>query len=69
MTMERAVRAWAGTIILVSLALATVVSPSWIYLTTFVGVMLLQSAFTGFCPAEMILGKVGVGKGGSCCAK
>ena len=45
----------AGTFILASLALGWWVHPAFFLLTTFVGVNLLQSAFTGFCPAEKIL--------------
>ena len=44
--------------VLVSLALATLVSPWWLLLTTFVGLNLLQSSLTGFCPAEKVLGWV-----------
>lgn len=67
MKLENAIRALAGTMILVSLALAHFVNPAWIWLTVFVGANLLQSAFTGFCPAENVLSKLGVG--GSCCTK
>ena len=55
MTVERRVRALAGTFILASLALGWWAHPAFFLLTTFVGVNLLQSAFTGFCPAEKIL--------------
>lgn len=67
MKLENAIRALAGTFILISLALAHYVSPNWLWFTAFVGANLLQSAFTGFCPAEMVLKKLGVG--GSCCSK
>ncbi len=67
MKLENAIRALAGTMILVSLALSHYVHPNWLWLTAFVGANLLQSAFTGFCPAETILKKLGVG--GSCCGK
>lgn len=67
MKLENIIRALAGTFILVSLALAHYVSPNWLWFTAFVGANLLQSAFTGFCPAEMLLKKLGVG--GSCCAR
>ena len=67
MKLENAIRALAGTMILTSLALAHYVSPNWLWLTAFVGANLFQSAFTGFCPAETILKKLGVG--GSCCTK
>jgi hypothetical protein len=68
MKLENIIRALAGTLVLVSLALAHYVDPNWIWLAVFVGFNLLQSAFTGFCPAEMLLKKLGFGKGGgSCC--
>lgn len=65
MKIESAGRLMAGTMMLLSLALAHWVSPLWLWLTVFVGVNLFQSALTGFCPAEIILKKLGVG--GSCC--
>lgn len=64
MKLESAVRIMAGTMVLVSLALAHWVSPWWLLLTAFVGVNLIQSALTGFCPAEMIFRKAGIGKEG-----
>ena len=68
MKLENIIRALAGTLVLVSLALAHYVYPSSIWLAVFVGFNLLQSAFTGFCPAEKLLKKLGFGKGGgSCC--
>jgi hypothetical protein len=63
---ERIVRAVAGTIVLVSIALAWYVSIKWLWLGVFVGVNLLQSSFTRFCPLEKILDAVGVEKGNSC---
>ena len=51
MSLERAVMAFAGVMVLISLALTHYVSPWWWLLTAFVGLNLLQSAFTGFCPA------------------
>ena len=54
--------------ILLSLALAHWVNPHWLWLAAFVGANLIQSAFTGFCPAEKILLKLGIGqKGAKCC--
>jgi hypothetical protein len=61
MKIENAIRALAGTMILTSLALAHYVSPNWLWLTAFVGANLLQSAFTGFCPAETVLKRLGIG--------
>ena len=60
--MERIIRAVAGTFILGSLALAHYVHPNWLWFTAFVGANLLQSAFTKFCPLELILKKAGVGR-------
>lgn len=59
MTVDNGVRVVAGTFILVSLALAIKVNVNWLWFTAFVGVNLIQSAFTGFCPAAMILKKLG----------
>jgi len=69
MKTENAIRVLAGTMTLISLALTHFVSPWWLLLAVFVGVNLIQSAFTGFCPAETILKKLGVTKdgAGSCC--
>lgn len=57
MSIENMIRIMAGTMILGSLALALTVSQYWFILTAFVGVNLIQSAFTKFCPAEIILKK------------
>jgi hypothetical protein len=68
MKMENVIRILAGTMVLIGTALAHWVHPNWHLLTAFVGLNLLQSAFTGFCPAEIIFRKLGIGKeGGSCC--
>ena len=56
MTIDRAVLAFAGTVVLVSLILGIYVHVNWFWLTAFVGFNLLQSSFTGFCPLERILG-------------
>ena len=61
MTTERIIRAIAGTVILASLALSHFAHPNWIWLTVFAGANLLQSSFTGFCPPEIILKKLGIG--------
>jgi hypothetical protein len=63
MTVDRAVTAFAGFMVLLSVALGYFVSPYWYWLTVFVGANLLQSAFTGFCPAAMIFKKLGVKPG------
>jgi len=59
MTIENQIRVLAGSLILISLALGLTVGPYWFILTGFVGLNLFQSAFTGFCPAEMILRRLG----------
>ncbi len=60
MSMERFIRAIAGLFVLASLALGWFVTP-WAYLfTAFVGANLFQSAFTGFCPREIMLERLGV---------
>ncbi len=69
MTVERGVRLMAGVIILVSLALAYYFSPYWLWLTVFVGLNLLQSAFTNWCPAMSILRALGMKDGGCCGTK
>jgi Inner membrane protein YgaP-like, transmembrane domain len=61
MTIERALRLIAGTFILVSLALGHWVSPYWYLFTAFVGLNLLQSGFSNWCPMMTILRKLGVG--------
>ena len=55
MRTEMIVRRFAGIFVLVSLALGWWVHPAWFLFTAFVGVNLLQSSFTGFCPLERIL--------------
>ena len=60
MTVERALRLMAGVVILLSLALSHWVSPYWIWLTVFVGLNLLQSAFTNWCPAMSIFRAMGL---------
>jgi len=60
MTIERAVRLMAGVMVLLSLALAYWVSPHWLWLTAFVGVNLLQSAFTNWCPAISLFRTMGL---------
>ena len=59
---ERIVRAVAGSFVLMSIALAFLVNIHWLWLGVFVGVNLLQSSFTKFCPLEKILDAFGAGK-------
>lgn len=74
MTTERIIRIMAGVMILLSLALAhfmgqvDMTSLSWLWFTAFIGLNLLQSGFTGFCPPEALLKKMGFKEGGSACS-
>ncbi len=63
MNVDRAVLAFAGAMVLLSAVLAWLVSPFWLLFTAFVGANMLQSAFTGFCPAAMIFRKLGLSAG------
>lgn len=63
MNLDRAVLAFAGLMILVSLALGHFVSPWWQLFSAFIGLNLLQASFTGFCPVAIVLRKMGVPSG------
>ena len=63
MNVDRAVLTLAGSMVLLSLALAWQFSPYWLLLTAFVGANLLQAAFTGFCPAAIVFRKLGLKAG------
>lgn len=58
MTLEHAVEAFAGFMVLLSVVLTAFVHPGFVWLTVFVGVNLFQQAFTGFCPAAIIMQRV-----------
>jgi hypothetical protein len=58
MTLEHAVEAFAGFMVLLSVALTVFVHPNWVWLTVFVGANLFQQSFTGFCPAAIFMRKV-----------
>jgi hypothetical protein len=60
MTVERALRGIAGTFVLASVALAVLHSRNWLYFTGFVGLNLLQSSFTNWCPMMWLLEKSGL---------
>ncbi len=62
MTLDRAVQAFAGIMVLVSVALTQWVSPWFWLMTAFIGLNLLQSAFTGFCPAAIVMRRLGIGR-------
>ncbi|MFO1089939.1 MAG: DUF2892 domain-containing protein [Hyphomicrobiales bacterium] len=63
MSIDRAVLAFAGCVVLVSLALGYYVSPYWHLLTAFAGLNMIQASFTGFCPAAMVFKALGVKQG------
>ena len=63
MNIDRIVLAFAGSVVIISLALGYFVSPWWLLLTLFVGLNMLQSSFTGFCPLALILHRYGVKSG------
>lgn len=63
MNIDRAVMAMAGVMVLLSAALAWVVSPYWLLLTAFVGLNLMQASVTGFCPAAVIFSRLGLKPG------
>ncbi len=63
MSIDRIVLAFAGSMVIVSLLLAYFVNPAWLLLAAFVGLNLLQAAFSGFCPLAMVLKKAGVRPG------
>lgn len=60
MTVNAALRLMAGTVVIISLLLSLYVHPNWLYLTGFVGLNLLQSAFSGWCPAVTIFKALGL---------
>lgn len=63
MNIDRAVLAFAGAMVLAGLALAYLSSPWWLALTAFAGLNMIQAAFTGFCPAALLLRAMGVKPG------
>jgi len=63
MNIDRFVLAFAGIVVLVSVALGIWVDQNWFFLTAFVGLNLLQSSFTGFCPLAIVLRKFGLQSG------
>ncbi|MBT9289539.1 YgaP family membrane protein [Prosthecodimorpha staleyi] len=63
MTLDRIILAFAGAMVLLSVILTVLVHPQFIWLTVFVGLNMVQSAFTGFCPAAMVFKALGVKPG------
>lgn len=65
---EKIVRVVAGTMVMASVMLTAFVNIQWLWLAVFVSVNLIQSSFTGFCPLEKILDRLGIASSGrSCC--
>jgi hypothetical protein len=63
MSIDRAVLALAGNVVLLSLALSAFIHPYWLALAAFAGLNMIQAAFTGFCPAAMVFKKFGLRPG------
>lgn len=63
MSLDAAVLRFAGVVVLLSVLLTAYVSPLFVWFTVFIGLNLLQSSFTGFCPAAMVFRAFGVKKG------
>ncbi len=63
MSIDRIILAFAGAMVLVSLALSQLHSAYWLWFTAFVGANMLQAAFTGFCPLAVIVRKLGARPG------
>ena len=60
MSIERAVEVFVGIMLLVSVALTYFVHPWFVWMTVFVGVNVIQQAFTDFCPAAIVMRKLGL---------
>jgi hypothetical protein len=63
MNIDRIVLAFAGTLVTISLVLGSTVHPYWLFMAAFVGLNMLQAAFTRFCPLAIVLKKVGAAPG------
>ncbi|MBT9247047.1 DUF2892 domain-containing protein [Gemmobacter fulvus] len=63
MTLDRSIFLFAGVMVLLSVALTLWVSPSFMWLTVFIGANLIQSSFTGFCPAARLFKALGIKAG------
>jgi len=63
MSLDTAILRFAGVMVLLSVVLTVYVSPLFVWFTVFIGLNLLQSSFTGFCPAAMVFRALGVKKG------
>ena len=63
MTLDRSVMLFAGCMVLLSVLLTAFVSPLFVWFTVFIGLNLIQSSFTGFCPAAMVFKAMGIKSG------
>ena len=63
MSLDKAVLRFAGVMVLLSVVFTTYVSPLFVWFTVFIGLNLLQSSFTGVCPAAMVFRAMGMKKG------
>jgi hypothetical protein len=63
MNLDRAVMAFAGFIVLLSITLALAFNPWWLALGVFAGLNMIQASITGFCPAAMVFKRLGVKEG------
>ena len=63
MTLDRMVMLFAGCMVLLSVLLTALVSPLFVWFTVFIGLNMIQSSFTGFCPAATIFKKLGIKSG------
>jgi hypothetical protein len=63
MSIDTAVLRFAGVMVLLSVVLTAYVSPWFVWFTVFIGLNLIQSSFTGVCPAAMVFKAMGVRKG------
>ena len=63
MTLDQSVMRFAGFVVLLSLALATIFSPYWLWLAAFAGANLIQASFTGFCPSAILFKRLAVKSG------
>ncbi|MEJ1159534.1 YgaP family membrane protein [Prosthecomicrobium sp. N25] len=63
MTLDRSVLAFAGAMVLLSVLLTAFVHPYFVWFTVFIGLNLIQSAFTGFCPAASVFRALGIKPG------
>ena len=63
MSLDRSVMLFAGCMVLLSVLLTAFVSPLFVWFTVFIGLNLIQSSITGFCPAAMVFKALGVKSG------